>query len=222
MPVSADRLLIYDAYRATVAAGIANNATVVEVDVVPDLLNDATAGDVAVPVTVLDADGDLYANTVITGWSQADSEVYIPAFDRLTLAGPCTLICAPNRATMALVQLGQSVEGGSLGATSYDAEVGLTHHISVTAPGTINLIGAPDHGNFATTELTDKGQLTRLILLDVDADQPAVTVAGTIEWQDGTAPTFTVGRDMLLVELLQVQWGYIGWFRRFLAPVDPG
>lgn len=223
MPITHQGLLIYDNYRATVAAGLTTGQTVVGVDVVPDAFNDAAAGDVAVPISILNADGDFETNAVITGWSAGDSEIYITALDWTNIAGPCTLICAPNRPTMGIKQSVQSIEGGTVSAmVSYTAEIGLTHHINVTGPGTIYLQNAPDLGTVAGYVLKDRGALTRLILLDTDADQPSVTINATIEWQDGTAPSFTVGRDMLLVELLKVDWGYIGWFRRFLAPVDPG
>lgn len=202
----AKRLDFINNYQATAASGVDGFADYIEVDVVPDLgIGDQAAGSYFFPITCIDESGSVI-NTVATGWQSSPPRLFINTMYNNGLAGSCTILCAPNREVMQCLQSAQHVND-TVASGTYSAEHGITHWLNIAGACTLEVVFVmPDGdpwGNY--TDIRYGAHITRFILTDTDADQPAITWAasyGDIFWADADDPQFSAGRTQLVVELV--------------------
>lgn len=217
------RLAFFNAYSAT-ASGVDPYTDEISVDALPDG-NDWARDSFAMPLAVGDG-----VTVVCTGWQQSPAKLWIDPCGQ-TVAGPATVMCAPSADTQAMVQSTQLIAHTitNPGDIVY-LETGVTNFVEVNAAGTLawtygdsgSLPGI--QGLSQTTPVTKAHRgVTRVVLYDVDGDQPALTWSGapigaSIHWETA-APSFDTGKPLLLVDVLGVApTGYtlsVGSFRRF-------
>ncbi len=216
--LNSQRFIFIDQYRATAAAGVSETDTAISVDVVPMSTLDVAAGNVAMPISILDANGDLIANTICTGWDNTGMEIYIPAFSLTGTTDPVTIICAPNRPTMELMQP-KLMYVGELSGAGYTVEFGLNYYLSMTAADTIT-IDAPQTIDFngCLDQYNEELTVTRIVVIDADGDQPALSWSNTIQWEAAGAPAFEIGKALLYIEILQAYPETFGSWRLYDGP----
>lgn len=209
----AKRLKFINNYQAIAASGVGGFDDHIDVDVVPNLgISDPAAGTYYFPITITDGSGGI-TQTVCTGWDSVNLQLFIEPLSISDLTGSCTVICSPVNESNMFFQLTQSVSGG-LGGDTYAAEHGIFHVVNVGSAGTIEVATLPDTAWSHYEGLAPGGQVTRLLLIDSDADQPVLTWTasyGSLEWEAG-APQFSVGKTKLLVEIVG---GVYGSFKSF-------
>lgn len=202
----AKRLNYINNYQAIAASGVGGNDTYIDVDVVPDLgIGDQSAGSYFFPITCIDGAGAVI-DTVATGWQSSPPRLFINQMYSSGLSGECTILCAMNKEIMQCVQSAQHV-ADTVASGTYAAEHGITHWLDIAGACTLQVEYAmplaDPWNNY--TDITNGAHVTRFILTDSDADQPAITWAasyGGIAWADADDPQFSVGRTRLVVELV--------------------
>lgn len=219
------RLTIVGNYQAAAASGVGGTADYIDIDITPDGLNlgdlgsGPTRDSIAVPITILDSAGNVVDWLICTGWQASPPRLFIDPRYASAIPGPCTVVCSPNLPVMACYQSAQSLSG-SINGSTYIAEHGLTHEVTVNGAGTISLkssmqnTASPFKGY---NQAFNAGHKTRLIVVDGPGTQPAITWshdAGAIRWESG-APQFVAGKPRMVVEVVGNNGILFGWFRLF-------
>lgn len=218
------RLVFFNSYSAIAGSGVDPYTDEISVDALPDG-NDWARDSFAMPLSVGDG-----VTVVCTGWQQSPAKLWIDPCGQI-VAGPATVMCAPSADTMAMLQSTQLVAHviTNPGDGIY-LEAGVTNFVEVNAAGILAWIYG-DYGDLPgiqglsqTTPVTKTHPgVTRVVLYDVNGDQPALTWAGapvgaSIKWESGE-PSFDTGKPVLYVEVLGIApTDYtlsVGNFRRF-------
>jgi len=222
----AQRLTFANNYTATAASGVSGFNDYIDVDLLPsdldgDLDPTVSRGYINIPITIEWEDtGVTYREeTICTGWTDTPSkQLYINTmYGSSTNGNSATIRCAPNRQVMECFQLAQSVNASVGAAETYQAENGIAHTLSIDGACTISIEDAFDSNGAPFDNYTtvyNGGHVTRLILIDANVNQPALTWttwwSATINWENGS-PQFTAGKTVLIVEL----FGLYGSFKLF-------
>ena len=213
------RLQIVDNYSAVAASGFGGYDNYISVDVLPSPF-DVTRDTVSIPITLLDtATGSPVVNLICTGWQQSPARLFIDVLYISDVTTSCDIICAPNKPLMECYQLAQSM-GGTVDGDTYSAVHGVTHYLTISSAGTIQIEYGFD-GNSAPwdnySQVFNNGHLTRFILSDADSDQPTITWStdyGSLTWENGS-PQFTSGKTRLVVDVVGGAGALYGSFKLF-------
>lgn len=215
-----DRLLIVDNYSATAAAGMAQYTNTITVDAIPGVSAAGANGKTHImPVTLIS--GATVISTLATNWS---GNVLTLAYSAPAggLAGPVTVMCAPNALVHALSTARINVEDDPYNTNHYPV---LDAHNQLYCGSYVS----NDHTIYLPTPPTDPAtvimgghapKMSMLLRFDHAAQTVAFVVPSgyTLMWQDAAPPTLVSGRTKLLVDLTYSKASnsfILGSFRRY-------
>jgi hypothetical protein len=207
------RISYFNGYQATAASGVDPYTDEISVDVLPDT-NDWARDSFAMPLSI----GDYHV--IVTGWQQSPPKLWIDPCG-VSVSGPVDVLCAPSADAMVGLQSLQVVSHviSSPGDVVY-LETGVLNYVEVNAAGTLGWRygqsgSVPGVVGMAQTTPTTKFHrgVTRVVLYDVDGDQPTLTWSGapvgaSIHWASGAA-AFAAGKSFIQAEILAVGAGGI-------------
>lgn len=219
------RLIPVDRYSAVSAEGIVAFQPYIVVDALPVYPEELSPGDASVPMSIYTSDENLVHELVVIGWGivGAEKRLYITAIENDYL-GPITVLCAPSRSVVALLQPAES-HSTNAGPGTYVAHVGVMHHLTVLGNLTIQLSTPTDFPGWTSPQafnISSHGLVTRLFLHDVaEIGPPVLTWSGGtgidgVAWEGSIEPQFAGAGGRLLVELWSGADGFMyGWSRQF-------
>lgn len=222
----AQRLAFANNYSATAASGVGGFDDTIAVDVTPNQTDDSfnpavTRGFINVPITISweESGQAMTEETICTGWESYPSPLlYInPMYTAGTNGQPAVITCAPNRQVMACLQSAQSCQATVAASETYEADHGVTHWLNITGACTISVEEALNNDYpSVNAEVYNGGHVTRFILTDADADQPAITWStyDPIVWESGS-PQFVLGKTRIVAEICGAGSILLGSFKLF-------